>query len=377
MVHSKQYRIRGVQVMSEIWSTISSAMATEQWDAVLITDPKHVYYVTGFDCQPHERFLGVLYVRGEEPVLIVPALDADKAASVSSIQRIATHTDTDNPYVILQRYLPGHVHTIAIEKSHLSIKRFETMQAELHVTAFADIGHVLQSLRIIKSEAELDRMQAAVDCVESVLHTVVSRVRIGMAESEVVAELEFEMKKQGAKGPSFDTMVLAGENAALPHGVPGSRFIREGDLLLFDLGVYLNGYASDITRTFAIGEISPELKQIYNTVLAANEAAIAAVKPGVSFGSLDRIARQVITDQGYGQYFTHRLGHGLGIDVHEYPSIHGQNEELLQKGVVFTIEPGIYLPGKGGVRIEDDVAVTDNGVRVLTSYPKELTTIGL
>ncbi|MGZ9586352.1 M24 family metallopeptidase [Paenibacillus marinisediminis] len=363
--------------MSHIWDNISRSMEAEQWDAVLITDPKHVYYVTGFACNPHERFLGVVFARGVEPVLIVPALDADKAAAVSSVQRIATHTDTDNPYAILKRHLPAGLKTLGVEKANLSVSRFETMQAELGTLRYADIGNVLQAMRVIKSEAELDRMQAAVDCVESVLGSVVRRVRVGMTEAEVVAELEYEMKKQGADGPSFDTMVLAGENAALPHGVPGARVIREGELLLFDLGVYLNGYASDITRTFAIGEVSDELKDIYNTVLAANEAAIAAVKPGVSFGSLDKVARQVIVDKGYGEYFTHRLGHGLGIDVHEYPSVHGQNEALTQPGVVFTIEPGIYLPGKGGVRIEDDVVVTEQGVRVLTSYPKELTIIGV
>lgn len=363
--------------MSQKWNTIEAAMKKENWDAVLITDPKHVYYVTGFACEPHERFLGVVLVRGEQPVLIVPELDADKAAAVSSVKQIATHSDTDNPYVILKAHLPASVKTLGIEKSHLSVQRFETMQAELGSLQYADIGSVLQSMRIIKSDEELDRLQAAVDCIETVLGNVVQRVRIGMTEAEVVAELEYEMKKQGAEGPSFSTMVLAGENAALPHGVPGSRVIREGDLLLFDLGVYVDGYASDITRTFAVGEVSDELKKIYQTVLEANEAAIAAVRPGVSFGSLDHAARQVITDGGYGPYFTHRLGHGLGIDVHEYPSVNASNEELLQPGVVFTIEPGIYVPNVGGVRIEDDVVVTEDGVRVLTSFPKELTVIGV
>ncbi|MET3937746.1 Xaa-Pro aminopeptidase [Paenibacillus sp. PvP094] len=152
---------------------------------------------------------------------------------------------------------------------------------------------------------------------------------------------------------------------------PGERKLQHGDLLMFDMGVYAAGYASDITRTFAFGDISPELKTIYNTVLAANEAAILAVKPGVACADIDRAARQVTEDAGYGERFMHRVGHGLGIDVHEYPSLHGQNMDLLQEGTVFTIEPGIYTPA-GGVRIEDDVLVTDTGVEVLTSYPKEL-----
>jgi Xaa-Pro dipeptidase len=141
---------------------------------------------------------------------------------------------------------------------------------------------------------------------------------------------------------------------------------------MFDIGVYANGYASDITRTFALGEPSAECKKIYDIVLAANEASIKAVKPGVTFASIDKAARDVIEQAGYGQYFIHRLGHGLGIDVHEFPSVHGNNEVLLAEGNVFTIEPGIYVPGVGGVRIEDDVLVTKDGVEVLTSYPKEL-----
>ncbi|MCG7408084.1 Xaa-Pro peptidase family protein [Paenibacillus sp. ACRRX] len=362
--------------MSHTLNTLIATMEAEHWDAILVTDPKHVYYITGFACDPHERFLGIVLAKGQEPVLIVPALDADKAAAVSSITRIATHLDTDNPYDILKQQLPDTIKTFGLEKAHMTVQRYESLQAVVQAEQYADIGAVLQSLRVIKSEEEIERLQAAVDCIETVLDNVVRRVRIGMTEAEVVADLEYEMKKQGAEGPSFSTMVLAGDNSALPHGVPGQRVIQAGDLLLFDLGVYLNGYASDITRTFAVGEISDELKEIYNTVLAANEAAIAAVRPGITYASLDQTARQVITDKGYGPYFSHRLGHGLGIDVHEYPSIHDQNEALLEPGHVFTIEPGVYVQGKGGVRIEDDVVVTKEGVRVLTSYPKQLTIIG-
>lgn len=144
-------------------------------------------------------------------------------------------------------------------------------------------------------------------------------------------------------------------------------------MLMFDIGVYASGYASDITRTFAFGELTEEQIRIYETVLAANEAAIAAIRPGVTYASIDKAARDVIENAGYGQYFIHRLGHGLGIDVHEFPSVHGQNEYLLSEGNVFTVEPGIYVPGVGGVRIEDDCLVTDTGVEVLTSFPKQLT----
>ncbi|UHA75599.1 M24 family metallopeptidase [Paenibacillus sp. 481] len=363
--------------MDKKWNQLLATMEEQQLDALLITDPTHVYYLTGFACDPHERFLGIVMCKGQEPVLIVPVLDADKAASVSSVQRIATHTDTDNPYHILKQHLPAGLEVIAIEKEHMSVQRYEALHEAVQAKRYMDIGPTLREMRLIKTAAEVELMAEAVRVVEAVLREGVSRVKIGVTEVEIVAELEYQMKKLGASGPSFSTMVLAGEKSALPHGSPGTRKIQAGELLLFDLGVYVNGYASDITRTFAVGEIDDELKTIYNTVLEANMRAIEAVKPGVTFGSLDRTARDVITDKGYGQYFTHRLGHGLGIDVHEYPSVHGQAEELLQPGMAFTIEPGIYVPGRGGVRIEDDVVVTEDGVNVLTTYPKELTVIGV
>jgi len=362
--------------MNDKWNKLHSAMEQSGIDVMLITDPKHVYYLTGFACDPHERFLGIVVPQQGEPTLIVPVLDGDKAAAVSVVQQIATHTDTDNPYDILKQHLPQQAARFAIEKGHMSVQRYEALTSATAAKSFVDAGPILQAMRVIKSEEEVVRMKEAVRLVEAVLLEGVSRVKVGMSEIEMVAELEYLMKKLGSDGPSFSTMVLAGENAALPHGAPGSRKIKEGELLLFDMGVYANGYASDITRTFAVGEANDTCKEIYNTVLAANMAAIEAVKPGVTFGSLDRTARKVIADKGYGDYFTHRLGHGLGIDVHEYPSVHERNEDVLEPGMLFTIEPGIYVPKVAGVRIEDDVIVTANGVEVLTSYPKELTIIG-
>lgn len=362
--------------MNDKWNKLHSAMEQSGIDVMLITDPKHVYYLTGFACDPHERFLGIVVPQQGKPTMIVPALDGDKAAAVSVVKQIATHTDTDNPYDILKQHLPQQATRFAIEKGHMSVQRYEALTSATAAKSFVDAGPLLQAMRAIKSEEEVVRMKEAVRLVEAVLLEGVSRVKVGMSEIEVVAELEYLMKKLGSDGPSFSTMVLAGENAALPHGVPGSRTIKEGELLLFDMGVYANGYASDITRTFAVGEVNDTCKEIYNTVLAANMAAIEAVKPGVTFGSLDRTARKVIADKGYGDYFTHRLGHGLGIDLHEYPSVHERNEDVLEPGMMFTIEPGIYVPKVAGVRIEDDVIVTTDGVEVLTSYPKELTIIG-
>ncbi|MGG3281914.1 M24 family metallopeptidase [Paenibacillus solani] len=362
--------------MNERLLSLLQSMKAESWDHVLVTDPKHVYYLTGFASDPHERFLGLLLSTENDPVLIVPALDREAAEAASTVKYIVTHQDTDNPYLLLQQQIQGTAGTLAVEKDQLSVTRYEQLQQHVKAERVEDVGNVLRGLRIQKSAEEVSIIKNAVRLVEDVLTQGLAQVKVGVTEIELVAELEYLMKKLGADSPSFATMVLSGPNTALPHGVPGTRRIEAGDLLMFDLGVYAGGYASDITRTFAVGELKPEAVNIYKTVLAANLAGIQAVKPGVTYGSIDRAARKVIDDAGYGAAFVHRLGHGLGMDVHEYPSVHGLNEETLQPGAVFTIEPGIYLPGVGGVRIEDDVLVTDDGVEVLTSFPKELTIIG-
>ncbi|MGD8189004.1 M24 family metallopeptidase [Brevibacillus ginsengisoli] len=351
-------------------------MEQNQLDAILITLPKHVYYLTHFHSDPHERFMGLVLVRGEAPVLIVPALDREAAAEATGMQNILTHTDTQNAYEVLKQALPVSLVRMGLEKSHFTLTRFEAMQEVIHASEYIDIDEPLKQMRMIKTSDEVLRMKRAVQVVEDVLRAGLKKVQAGVTEVEIVAELEYQMKKLGAESPAFTTIVLAGEKGALPHGHAGSRKIQAGELLLFDLGVYVDGYASDITRTFAVGEVNGKLKEIYETVLAGNLAGIDAVRPGVTLASVDRAARDVIAARGYGEYFIHRLGHGLGIDVHEYPSVHEQNQDMLQAGMVFTIEPGVYIPGLAGVRIEDDVIVTENGVEVLTTFPKELTVIG-
>jgi Xaa-Pro dipeptidase len=351
-------------------------MKRQQLDALLITSPKHVYYLTGFYTDPHERFLGLVVSAADEPVLIVPALDREAAETASSVKRIFTHTDTQNPYEVLKQALPAGLKRLGLEKSHVTVHRFEAMASAFTAEQYVDVEQPLREMRLIKTADEIARLKRAVQVVEDVLREGLKKVRVGVTEIEIVAELEYQMKRLGAEGPSFSTMVLAGEKSALPHGKPGDRKVAAGELLLFDLGVFVDGYASDITRTFAVGEISQQLRDVYETVLAANEAAIAATRPGATLASLDRMARELIAGKGYGEYFMHRLGHGLGMEVHEYPSVHGENQETLRAGMVFTIEPGIYLPGAGGVRIEDDVLVTETGCEVLTSFPKQLTVIG-
>lgn len=360
--------------MDQRWIELEQQMQQHGMDTLLITDPKHVYYLTGFLSNPHERFLGLLLKAGSEPVMLAPALDEEAAKAAIGSMELITHQDTEDPYRLLQQRLgsDGSKGTIGLEKEYVTLDRYERLQAALQFSASADIGPSLREMRIRKSPEEIKRMRHAVKLIEQVLELSLKQIKEGVTENELVAEVEYQIRKLGADGPSFDSMVLFGEKTALPHGVPGERKLQSGDMIMFDIGVYANGYASDITRTFGYGELTAEQIKIYETVLAANEAAIAAIKPGVTFGSIDKAARDVIEAAGYGRYFNHRLGHGLGIDVHEFPSVHGQNELFLREGNVFTVEPGVYVPGIAGVRIEDDVAVTDSGVDVLTTFPKHL-----
>src|SRR5450432_1128916 len=226
------------------------------------------------------------------------------------------------------------------------------------------------SIRLYKEASEIAAMRKAITVSEEALEATLNQIRVGMTEHEVTNLLLNKMAELGSGGNAFDPIILSGPNSALPHGVPSDRRLQAGELLLFDFGTTFEGYPADITRTFAVGSLDSELRKVYDTVLAANEAGIRAIRPGVTAQDVDRAARQVIVDAGYGKYFLHRTGHGLGLDVHEAPNMVEGNMQVLEPGMVFTIEPGIYLSGRGGVRIEDNVVVTESGVDVLTTFSK-------
>lgn len=344
-------------------------------DALLITHPKNVYYLTGFLTDPHERFMSLVLIKGAEPFLFVPLLDSDKAQAVSSVTKIYSHDDSENAYEVLQRLLPSSISRIGLEKNHLTANSYEAVARAAQAQEIVDLEELLRHLRMRKSADEIVTIKKAIWVMEESLRLTLPKITLGLTEMDIVAELEFQMKKLGAQATSFSTIVLAGKRAGLPHGDPGQRKIKAGEMLLIDAGVFVDGYASDLTRTFAIGELSDELKDIYDTVLQANLRAIEAVRPHASIASVDLAAREVIANKGYGQYFINRVGHGIGLEIHEYPSVHSKAQGELVEGMVFTIEPGIYNPNLAGVRIEDDVLVTQDGVEVLTTFPKELLTL--
>jgi Xaa-Pro dipeptidase len=256
------------------------------------------------------------------------------------------------------------------------VRELRLVEASAPGIQFADAGPLLANLRMHKDEAEIAQMRQAVAITEAALGATLEKIHIGMTEREIANELLLEMLHRGAESLPFEPIILSGPNSALPHGAPGDRRVRAGDLLLFDFGVSVGGYASDITRTFAVSLVGDELRRAYDVVKRANEAGRKAARPGVEIQEVDRAARKVIADAGYGQYFAHRTGHGLGLEVHEPPFACEGDTTILELGMTFTVEPGVYLPGIGGVRVEDDVVITPDGCESLTRFDRELRTVG-
>ncbi|MCG3089405.1 M24 family metallopeptidase [Sporosarcina cyprini] len=354
---------------------IQQYLQQNQMDAAFITTPDNVFYLSGFHSNPHERLLGVMVFKEAEPFIICPLMEVPDVKAAGWSFEAVGHADTDDAWELVANAAKARgteLSTIAIEKAHLTVERMERMEEIFHGANLVRIDEQLNNMRNIKDESELDKLRKAAELADYAVEVGCREIAEGKSELEILMAIEFEMKKKGAEKMAFDTMVLSGPKTASPHGNPGERKIQKGDFILFDLGVVYKGYCSDITRTVAFGEPDEEKRKIYETVKNAEQAAIDLVRPGVKARDLDKAARDVITDAGYGEYFTHRLGHGLGISVHEFPSITGTNELELQEGMVFTIEPGIYNPEVTGVRIEDDVVVTADGVEVLTKFPKEL-----
>ena len=349
-------------------------LVENEWDAAFITTPDNVFYFSNFKSDPHERLLGVMVFKNAEPFLICPKMEIPDVVAAGWSYEVIGHEDTENAWDVVAKAVRARnvaFNTLAIEKSHLTVERLEAIQDRFDTLKFTNIDEKVNALRICKDEEELVKLRKAAQLADYAIQVGCDAIAEGKTEMEILNTIESAIKAKG-HAMSFNTMVLAGEKTASPHGTPGDRKIQKGDFILFDLGVIYEGYCSDITRTVAFGQPNEEQMKIYNTVRRANEAAIEAVKPGVRAMDLDKISRDIITDAGYGEYFTHRLGHGLGISVHEFPSITGTNEMTLQPGTVFTIEPGIYKSDAAGVRIEDDVVVTNDGVEVLTKFTKEL-----
>jgi Xaa-Pro dipeptidase len=311
--------------------------------------------------------------------LICPAFEATKTQRSPIAWQLFTYVDGQDPLEAFH----AACHTLQLDQKRLGLEAYKMRVLELRLlekAAYAltcePADALVAQLRLIKDGDEIAALRRAVQITERALDDVIDAVRTGMTERQIANVLTQALLHHGAEGLAFDPLVQSGPNTDLPHATAGERVVQSGEALLLDFGVAVDGYNSDITRTFVVGQADGEIRKIYELVKQANAAGRAAARPGVSGQEVDRAARKVIAGAGYGQYFTHRTGHGLGLEGHEPPYVVEGNTVPLEAGNTFTIEAGIYILGLGGVRIEDDVLITENGAESLTTYDRELRIIG-
>ena len=361
---------------------LRAAMAQANVDCVAAIAGPNLYYLTGLSFHLSERPTVGLFPAQGDPVLVAGNLEESKVVGGAPYPvRGFYYTDAAGP-VAAFREAAQALRLTAAARIGVETVRMRVMELRLLEDAFLrpriDAAEgIFAALRMTKDALELDLMRRAVQIAEAALLATLPSIRAGQSERQIAAELVVQALRAGSDAElPFAPIVASGPNSALPHASVTDRVLQPGDLLTLDWGAAHGGYMADLTRTYAIGDVDPELKTIYELVRAANQAARAATRPGAVAAEIDAAARAVITDGGYGDYFIHRLGHGLGLEGHEDPSMHGRNETALAAGMTFTVEPGIYLPGKGGVRIEDDVVVTESGCESLSTLPRELKVIG-
>lgn len=349
-------------------------MMNQNIDLVYQDDPNSVAYFTNFESNPHERIVAYV-VTQKDHFLFVPSLEKSEASQQSNVENIYSYTDDEDPWLIIQNEaekLVDQVNLIAVDEGNLTVERYFHLQNYFKTNNFTNIASFIEQMRLVKTEEEIEKMLLAGKLADEALEIGRKLLKEGISEQEVAAEIDMEMKKRGVSEMSFSTLVLFGDHAASPHGNPGERKLKKNELVLFDLGVIMDGYASDVTRMVAFGEPDERANELYAIVRKAQEKAQEAVKPGIRAGTLDQIARKVIEDAGYGSYFTHRLGHGIGKTAHEFPSINEANDTILEEGMCFSIEPGIYIEDEIGIRLEDCVYVTKDACQPFTTTSKDL-----
>lgn len=337
-------------------------------------------YLTGLHFHLMERPTTMLFIPGQTPTIIIPELEVPKLANLPfQVQAFtfdddpATWPDAFNQAVKATRMNGCSIGVESIRFRVLELRFLETAAPQAR---FVSADKVVGSLRICKDHTEISAMRKAVEIAQHALKATLPLIHIGMTEREAAAEMVLQLLRAGTQTDvPFAPIVSGGPNSANPHAFPSTRKLAVGDLLVIDWGASYDGYVSDLTRTFAIGKTTPELNKIYEIVKQANAEGRAYARPGIPAGEVDRITRAVIETAGYGKYFTHRTGHGLGMEGHEDPYIYSANELPLLPGMTFTIEPGIYLPEYNGVRIEDDVVITEDGAESLSNFSRNLTII--
>lgn len=338
------------------------AMAHAGVDALWVSDPANVRALSGFTGGHDGK------------VLVTPGgatLYTDARYSVQAQEESALPAFIARPPETYRHAAEGLGGLrVGVEAEHLTVAGLDDLREHWGGATLVPVRGLIQKLRAIKTPQEIEAIRAAQALADQVFGEVRPMIRAGIRELDVALEIETRLRRAGA-GNAFDIIVASGPRGAMPHGVASGRVIEDGDLVTVDMGARLNGYHSDMTRTVAVGQPSEALARLYRAVLEAEEAAVAAVGPGVRAADLDKLARDILTRHGLGEAFAHSLGHGVGLEVHEAPGLRATSEDVLESGMVVTIEPGAYVPGLGGVRIEDLLLVTDAGHEVLSRSPRE------
>ncbi|MBO0475936.1 aminopeptidase P family protein [Vagococcus sp. DIV0080] len=340
-------------------------MKAEGIASFLITSPYNLRYLTGFT-----GTTGVALIGLEEAFFITDFRYTEQAAKQCVGYEIVKNVGPILE-VVADLVESKTIENLAFEESFVAFKQYVELETLLEVDLIPVSG-MIEELREIKDESEIAIVEKACEIADKAFSHILTYIKPGMTEIQVANELDFYMRSLGASGVSFETIVASGLRSAMPHGVASDKVIEQGDMITIDFGCYYNGYVSDMTRTISLGEPSDKLREIYEIVKEAQQRVLDAAKPGMSGIELDAIARDYIASKGYGEAFGHSTGHGIGLEIHEGPNVSKLAEKAFVPGNIITNEPGIYLPGIGGVRIEDDMLVTENGIKRLTHSEKEL-----
>ncbi len=337
--------------------------------AVMVTAPQNFFYFSGTRLDSHERLQAIVIPQTGAPTLIVHEMFEQQIEMPQNVEKVFWQDGNDS-IALLAEILPTEG-KIAIDNLWPSGNLIQLM-AKAGGLKYVAGDLILAALRVIKDEYEIKLLKESGKLTDQVMDSLVNFLKPGVTEKEVADEVLRLYKEKGVEQPAFNPIVGFGKNGAIPHHEPDDTVLKAGDTVVIDMGGIKDGYCSDITRTFVVGEPSEEIKEVYEVVRRAQDEAVKAIKPGMLPKEIDQVARDIITKAGYGDYFNHRTGHGIGIENHEEPYLSSTGDQPLQEGMVCSVEPGIYLPGKFGVRIEDIVVVTADGAERLNNFPREL-----
>ena len=336
-------------------------------DALIISAGYNMRYISQF------RGEGYLYLTKNRQVVLTDSRYTTQAKSEAKEFEVFTISDQCGYEKLLSRLMEEDgAEKIGFEDQQIGYAEYEGWKSQIPGKTWIKLGQTLDELRMIKEEWELERLEKAESIGDAAFSHILNVLKPGMTELEIAAELEYAMKKNGASGTSFDTIVASGIHSAMPHAIPSDKKVEIGDFVTMDFGCKYDGYCSDMTRTIVVGKASEKQKEIYGIVLEAQLAALDVIRAGLTGMEVDKVARDIITKAGYGDYFGHGLGHSVGLLIHEQPRLSTKGMTVLKENMIETVEPGIYIPGFGGVRIEDMVVVTKDGHHNFTHSKKEL-----